>query len=115
MFFEPGDEISIANLIVDGVVTGSNKDLVYTIFLPKSLDHISSASIGGSQGRVRQNGAYLLGGASEVHTFGQAQYTVTLLKDLHAIQCKYTYSGTLSGTNNDAMSIEYSAGVIRFS
>lgn len=114
-YFEPGDEVSIANLLVDGVVTGSNKDLVYTAFLPKSLDHVSGASIRNSQGRVRQNGAYLLGGASEVHTFGRDQYTVTLLKDLHAIQCKYTYSGTLSGTNNDAMSIEYSAGVIRFS
>ena len=116
LYYESGDTVSLAKLFVDGVITSDNKELHYTIPLPKKLDHVSSARITGSAGKLRQNGNYLMtSDATTDHTFGQSQYSITLLKDLQALHVVYTYTGASIGTNNDVFSLEFASGTIQFS
>ena len=116
LYYESGDTVSLAKLFVDGVITSDNKELHYTIPLPKKLDHVSSARITGSAGKLRQNGNYLMtSDATTDHTFGQSQYSITLLKDLQALHVVYTYTGDSIGTNNDVFSLEFASGTIQFS
>ena len=113
--YNPGDSASIKNLLACGCVTTGNKDLLFYIPVSKRLSNVSSAKIVGAKGSIRQNGTYLMGGTSGDHTFGQNQWTVSIMPDLQALACRYTFSGTLDGTNNDSMTIEFSAGKIEFS
>ena len=113
--YNPGDSASIKNLLACGCVTTGNKDLLFYIPVSKRLSNVSSVKIVGAKGSIRQNGTYLMGGTSEDHTFGQNQWTVSIMPDLQALACRYTFSGTLDGTNNDSMTIEFSAGKIEFS
>ena len=113
--YNPGDSASIKNFLACGCVTTGNKDLLFYIPVSKRLSNVSSAKIVGAKGSIRQNGAYLMGGTSEDHTFGKNQWTVSIMPDLQALACRYTFSGTLDGTNNDSMTIEFSDGKIEFS
>ena len=113
--YNPGDSASIKNLLACGCVTTGNKDLLFCIPVSKRLSNVSSVKIVGAKGSIRQNGTYLMGGTSGDHTFGQNQWTVSIMPDLQALACRYTFSGTLDGTNNDSMTIEFSAGKIEFS
>ena len=69
MFFNPGDEISLNSIVIDGYITSSKTRIVISIPVGKRLDLISSAKTSLATGILRQNGNYLVGGTEESHGF----------------------------------------------
>lgn len=113
-FFEPGDEISLSGLTLDGYVTQAGTRLLMSIPVGKRLDKITGARTSLATGVVRQNGNYIVGSASDSHGFAQDQGTFLLMKDLGIIRYQYDFSGAPSGiSNNDVMSIHFTAGTIQ--
>ena len=113
-FFEPGDEISLSGLTLDGYVTQAGTRLLMSIPVGKRLDKITGARTSLATGVVRQNGNYIVGSASDSHEFAQDQGTFLLMKDLGIIRYQYDFSGAPSGiSNNDVMSIHFTAGTIQ--
>lgn len=113
-FFEPGDEISLSGLTLDGYVTQSGTRLLVSIPVGKRLDKITGARTSLATGVVRQNGNYIVGSASDSHGFAQDQGTFLLMKDLGIIRYQYDFSGAPSKiSNNDVMSIHFTAGTIQ--
>ena len=113
-FFEPGDEISLSGLTLDGYVTQAGTRLLMSIPVGKRLDKITGARTSLATGVVRQNGNYIVGSASDSHEFAQDQGTFLLMKDLGIIRYQYDFSGAPSEiSNNDVMSIHFTAGTIQ--
>lgn len=113
-FFEPGDEISLSGLTLDGYVTQAGTRLLVSIPVGKRLDKITGARTSLATGVVRQNGNYIVGSASDSHGFAQDQGTFLVMKDLGIIRYQYDFSGAPSGiSNNDVMSIHFTAGTIQ--
>ena len=113
-FFEPGDEISLSGLTLDGYVTQAGTRLLMSIPVGKRLDKITGARTSLATGVVRQNGNYIVGSVSDSHGFAQDQGTFLLMKDLGIIRYQYDFSGAPSGiSNNDVMSIHFTAGTIQ--
>lgn len=113
-FFEPGDEISLSGLTLDGYVTQAGTRLLVSIPVGKRLDKITGARTSLATGVVRQNGNYIVGSASDSHGFAQDQGTLLVMRDLGIIRYRYDFSGAPSGiSNNDVMSIHFTAGTIQ--
>lgn len=113
-FFNPGDEISLSGLTLDGYVTQAGTRLLVSIPVGKRLDKITGARTSLATGVVRQNGNYIVGSASDSHGFAQDQGTFLVMRDLGIIRYQYDFSGAPSGiSNNDVMSIHFTAGTIQ--
>lgn len=116
LYFEPGDEINLNQMVANGYITNNKSRIFVTIPVGKRLDHITSAKTSNATGMLRQNGNYLVGGAEESHGFSQVQGTFNILKDLGIIRYQYDFSGSISAAvNNDTVSLQFTGGVIQLS
>lgn len=116
LYFEPGDEIDLNQLVANGYITNGKTRIYVTIPVGKRLDNIKSAKTSQAKGVIRQNGNYLLGENDTAHGFSQSQGTLSILKDLGCIRYQYDFSGAISAAvNNDTISLQFTGGVIQLS
>lgn len=116
LYFEPGDEIDLNQMVANGYITNNKSRIYVDIPVGKRLDRITSARTSNVTGAIRQNGNYLVGSASDSHGFAQNQGSFNILKDLGVLRFQYDFSGSISAAvNNDTISLQFTGGVIQLS
>lgn len=108
-FYVAGDTVSLTWYCTGGFITNSGTDVYFMFPLTKSTDQVSSVSVSGFTGSIRNNSTYIHGSSSGHASI--TNYTATLRSTF--IQFKVTVSVTGS-TNNNAVGIQISEGTVTF-
>lgn len=100
IYYKTGDTYTISGQVyVGGALTSSSKNVAFSIFLPKSLDNISSVEISGVNVAVRiTSGSYWVNGDISNSNVSVAAF------DKNIVTISIT-NNTASGTNNTPCNI----------
>ena len=124
LYYKAGDTFSFAQsnystfyaINTAGLLTTSQRDIVFSIVLPKRLDNISSISVNTLKTNIRGNGSYIPSGYTNGGTDATTFSTISVQKIIGNIVTIKLYLNTASTvTNNMPLAIEIDEILLTFS
>lgn len=101
-FYQVGDTINFTYIILSGLITNASKDLVFSLFLPKSLANITQISITSFNAELRGTLDYLNNSAGFTQYVGLSGYTLTPTKSSNnSINITLAKSTAYTNVNNN--------------
>lgn len=114
--YKNGDVVTLTGGTFYGYVSGSTKNIYFTIPLRKSLEKIKSATITTLKANIANSGGY---GISSAHVSGGSNYisssitrSVQVLRETNELQVTLVRSSAWSLTNNNTLSVRNESMVI---